>query len=115
MKEIKIDANLDVIDYIAENPDLCKGRRIFIDKDMFDKVLSLTDNITSTQTCTTLKIVCPETGNLTTVFLANYNTLTQVVDVIADDIEPIGKIDSSKEALLIVNEKVKKTSDERIK
>ena len=107
MKEIKIDNNLDVIDFVAENPDICKGRRIFIDKAMTEKIMALTEDITTTQIGTTLKIVCPETGNLTTVFLENYNSMTQVVDIIADDIEPIGEIDESKESLLVVNGKTK--------
>ena len=114
MKEIKIDADLDVIDFVADNPELCKGRRIFIEKEMVDRISNLTDDITSTQTTKVLKIVCPQTGNLTTVLLENYNTLTQVVEIVADDIEPIGKIDTSKESLLIVNEKTKNNDNEKI-
>ncbi len=107
MKEIKIDKELDVIDYIADNPDTCKGRRIFIDKKMTERITALTENVTKSGITTTLDIVCPETGNLTTVILEDYNSLTQVVDILAEDIEPIGKIDESKEALLVVNEKTK--------
>lgn len=107
MKEVKIDNNLDVIDYIADNPETCKGRRIFIDNAMVEKIKSLTDDIFEQKARTTLTIVCPETGNLTKVILENYNTFTQVVDVLADDIEPIGDINETKEALLVVNERTK--------
>ncbi len=110
MQYVSLPQDKDVIDFIADNPDKVKGRNIYIDQAMFDRLCSLTskDKIVSKNggTIIELSIVCSKTGILTTVTTeATIGHPRRIVEVIADDIEPIGEIDQSKEPLYVSNGK----------
>ena len=106
MKIIKIKKSLDIIDYVAEHPDFCKGRKILTDAKMVEKVSNLTDICLNEGKTTIFSIVCPETGNLTEVtFVKESENCFWLKEILAEDIEPIGEIDHSKEPICITNAK----------
>lgn len=108
MKQVKIDKNQDVIDFVADNPELCKGRKIFIDREMVEKVKELTENVKEDAKKIQLNIICPETGNATIVDIEKAENLFLVKEIKADDIEPIGAYNHKKEPIFVGYE-LKKT------
>ncbi len=107
MEKIILSQELDAIDYIADNNKHCKGRKIFIDKKMNERLIGLTDKIKTDGVRTHLDIVCSKTGNITMVDIEREGSdCYWLKEVKAADIEPIGPVNPNKTPIHIKNERL---------
>lgn len=107
MKRIELPKNENIIDFVANNPKKCKGRKIFTNTEMVKRLSDLAENIEENGNSVRFNIICSYTGFLTKVDLVKEKIdRFWVKEITSPDIDPIGPVNTTKEPIRVINEPV---------